>query len=99
MRLNRLPEAIRFERLVRALVARYPRPGTVPRQSRRDGRQGFGGQRDSRERDLPRAAGRAKHGAVTARLTIGKAQTEHRNSPFSSGPNVAIKPVAGGNPV
>ena len=71
----------------------------MPRQTRRDARQRFGGKRKSRDRDFPRAAGRAKHGAVTTRLTVGKAQTEHRNSPFSSGPNDAVKPVAGGNPV
>jgi hypothetical protein len=77
MRLNRLPEAIRFERLVRALVAGSPRRGTVPRETRRAGRQRFGGQRKSRDRDFPEAASRAKHQTGAMRLTAGKAQTEH----------------------
>jgi hypothetical protein len=71
----------------------------VPRQIRRDGRKGFGGKRESLDRDLPRAASLAKHQAGAARLVVGIAQTEHGNLPFSSSHNVAIKPVGEANPV
>jgi hypothetical protein len=72
--------------------------GKVPREKRR-AVAGLGGNRESRDRDLPRAASLAKHQAGAARLTVGKAQTEHENSPCSSRPNVAIKPVGEANPV
>jgi len=60
---------------------------------------GLGGKRESRDRDLPRAASLAKHQAGAARLIVGIAHTEHQKSPCSSRPNVAIKPVGKANPV
>jgi hypothetical protein len=87
LRLTRPPEAVRVEWRVRALVACCPMRGAVPRGNRRDGGPRFGGYRESRDRDFPRAADLAKHGAEHALLSGGIAQTEHQKSPFSSGPN------------
>jgi hypothetical protein len=71
--------------------------GRVPHESRRAVAR-IGDNRESRDRDLPIAASPAKHQAATTRLNVGIAQTEHRKSPCSSRPNVAVKPVGEANP-
>jgi hypothetical protein len=71
--------------------------GKVPRDKRRT-EAGSRGDRGSGAGAWPIAADRAKHQAGAARLNVGMAQTEHQNSPCSSRPNDAVKPVAGGNP-
>ena len=77
MRLTRSPQAIRVEPMVRALVAwGAHRKAEQLRDTRRPEAR-FGGNWHSRNRDLPRAAGPAKHSTGHTLHSGGMAQTEH----------------------
>ena len=58
----------------------------------------FGGDRQSLDGAWPRAASLAKHWVVHALHSGGKAQTEHRSSPFYKWPNEKVNAVAAGDP-
>ena len=77
LRLSRLPEAIRFELRVRALVARQAHRKAQRLRDTRRAEARFGGNWHGRNRDFPRAANLAKHWAELTLHGGGRAQTEH----------------------